>query len=389
MNGASENGSWLNLSGAPISVTTGPSSTKALSFAGSQVSASAPVSLDLGGVLHLNGTLTLTKGGVSSVDLNTGLDADSGVLSQIKNVAVAASDPTNGTDVRRSEDFSKLWNLQVSDAAVRFHERQRLHRRRVQLGRRQHRRGHAAVRDRARALGLFAGGINLTFLMLTPLGGMPIPEALPGLKGYIGEVGLTGLEHYLVLTAKNVEFGANLGTPLETDLAATSTAVVDWVSSFPDPEHLRHPDRRFGEPDAARLPRVHRWDEPPGRSCWTHRLGHRGQRRPGRHLSISQFVLHLGRLQLHQRRPQPPSTSTRMASAPPSRAASPAPFPAPRSTEEPGRTAASPQRRRQHRSSTSRSPPSCSACRTRASSSVTTPAGSTSGPTTCSSRRAT
>ncbi len=202
-------------------------------------------------MLHLNGTLTLTKGGIGSVDLNTGLDATSGVLSQITNVAVATPDPTNGTEVGRSADYSKLWNLQVSTLQFAFTNANAF----IGSGFGWDDANADEVMQQselaAGALGLFAGGINLTFLMLTPLGGMPISKRFLGLKGYVAEVGLTGIDDYLVLTAKNVEFEANLGTTLETGLGATSTAVVDWVGSFPDPNPSDNPTDGSDNPTPA------------------------------------------------------------------------------------------------------------------------------------------
>ena len=241
VNSTSENGSFLNLGGSPISVATGPAATKLLSFTGAQVSASAPVGLHLGGVLHLNGTLTLTRGGIDSVDLNTGLDEVTGLASQITSVAVATQDPSDRTQLARSADYSKLWNLQVSALQFAFTNANAF----IGSGFGWDDANSDEVMQQSEiaggALGLFAGGINLTFLMLTPLGGMPTQKRFLGLKGYVGEVGLTGLEDYLVLTAKNVEFQANLGTTLETGAGATSTAVVDWVSSFPDPDASDYP----------------------------------------------------------------------------------------------------------------------------------------------------
>ena len=70
VNSSSKNDSWLNLSATPITSSDSP---VALAFNSELVSATVPVLLNLGGFLFVNGNVTLTKGGPTSVDISTGL----------------------------------------------------------------------------------------------------------------------------------------------------------------------------------------------------------------------------------------------------------------------------------------------------------------------------
>ena len=232
VNSGSENGSWMHLAGAPITVD---GSSAALGFTGKQVSATAPVTLDLGGFLHVNGNLTLTRGGINVVDVNTGLGgvADTDIPAELKNVPEATSDPIDGT-LARSSDYTKLWNVQVSSLQFAFTGANAFI-------------GHGfdwtdtttnpGVLDRAEvgpdAIGIFAGGVNLAFVLLTPLGGMPISKRFVGLTGFVNQIGLVGLGDVFTLDVDQLEFQANSGSVLADGGTA---AVVDWVDSFPDPD---------------------------------------------------------------------------------------------------------------------------------------------------------
>ena len=235
VNASSEDDSWLDLSADPIDSDDSPVS---LAFGSELLSATVPVLLDLGGFIFVNGDVTLTKGGPTSVDISTGLGTTppSLIPSGLKDateVPVVAEDPTDGS-LGRSDDYATLWNLQVSSLQFAFTA------------------ANAFVGDGfgwnpatdadgilskaevgANAVGVFAGGISLVMVLLTPLGGMPLTQRFLTVKGKVGSLGLVGLDGVFTLDVDELELDVNRGPTLAT---GAGMAVVDWVSSFPDPD---------------------------------------------------------------------------------------------------------------------------------------------------------
>ena len=234
VNTSSKDDSWLNLSANPISVTGSP----ILAFNSELLSATVPVLIDLGGFLFVNGNVTITMGGPSSVDVSTGLGGlDSSLipagLKDTSKVPVVTADPTDGS-LGTNADYSTLWNLKVSALQFAFTAANAF----VGAGFTWDPSTDAdGVLSKAEvgpnAIGIFAGGINLVMVLLTPLGGMPLSQRFLGLKGSVNAIGLVGLDDVFTLDVDELEFEANRGPTLAT---GAGMAVVDWVSSFPDPD---------------------------------------------------------------------------------------------------------------------------------------------------------
>ncbi|HET7305708.1 MAG TPA: hypothetical protein VFJ12_14290 [Segeticoccus sp.] len=238
VNTTSANGSWLNLDAVPLSVPTGAGTPIVLDFPGSLVSASAPVLLDLDGFLHVSGDVTLTKGGVRSVDVDTSLEGvdEADIPAALKDeatVPVKGSDDEAGGELARSDDFGKVWNLQVSTLQLAFTDAN------VFVG------NGFGIDDAngnglldgtheiaSGAVGLFGGGVNLALLVLTPLGGMPLKKRFIGLVGKAQSVELIGIDG-LTLSVHELAIEANTGPHI---VQGAPSAAVDWVSSFPDPD---------------------------------------------------------------------------------------------------------------------------------------------------------
>ncbi|GAA1929006.1 hypothetical protein [Nocardioides marmoribigeumensis] len=233
VNSSSKNDSWLDLSANPVTSTH---SAVALAFNSKLVSATVPVLLDLGGFLFVNGNVTLTKGGPTSVDISTGLGSTDpslipAGLKDATKVPVVTEDPTDGS-IGRSDDYATLWNLKVSSLQFAFTGANAF----IGNGFGWNSTTDAdGVLSKAEvgsdAVGIFAGGINLIMVLLTPLGGMPLSQRFLSVKGTVGSIGLVGLDDVLTLDVDQLEFDVNRGPTLVT---GAGMAVVDWVASFPD-----------------------------------------------------------------------------------------------------------------------------------------------------------
>ena len=228
VNGKSEDGSSLDLSQDPITST---GSTKRLEYSAAQESATMPVLMDVGGFLHVQGNITLTRGGISTVDINTGLNSTTGPGSDIAGVVVAESDPTDGS-MARSEDYKTLWNVAVSALQFAFSSGNAFIGTGFAWNPSTDSDGQLSADDLTGSTGLFAGGISLAFLLLTPLGATPISTRFVGLKGTVDDFDLVGLDDLFSLSLSGIEFEANLGGAL---VDGAPDAFVDWVDSFPDP----------------------------------------------------------------------------------------------------------------------------------------------------------
>ena len=235
VNTTSADGTYLNLSANQISSA---SSTLVLNMASALTSATAPARLDLGGFLFVSGDVTLTLGGPDKVDVDTGLEGVSSIPQAIQDIQVAADKLAAGGELRRSEDFTKLWNVGVSSLQFGFTN------------------GTAFVGggfpgdtdgvitkaevEAAGAFGLFATGVNLAFVLLTPLGATPLATRFLGMKGKIGSFDLVGLGDFFSLSLSGIEIQANHGQQIVS--GEGQAAVVDWVSSFPDPDLTDDPE---------------------------------------------------------------------------------------------------------------------------------------------------
>ena len=240
VNASSEDDSWLDLSADPITSDDSPGS---LAFNSELLSATVPVLLDLGGFIFVNGNVTLTKGGPTSVDITTGLGNTNpslipAGLKDATKVPVVTEDPTDGS-LGTNADYSTLWNLKVSSLQFAFTAANAF----VGNGF-----GWNPATDAdgilskaevgANAVGIFAGGISLVMVLLTPLGGMPLTQRFLTVKGKVGSLGLVGLDGVFTLDVDELEFDVNRGPTLAT---GAGMAVVDWVSSFPDPDSSDNP----------------------------------------------------------------------------------------------------------------------------------------------------
>ncbi len=234
-NTKSADGSYLNLSLNPISSAA---STTVLTMSTALVSATAPARLDLGGFLYVSGDVTLTLGGPTKVDVNTGLDGVSAIPQAIQDIAVAADKLAAGGELRRSEDFTKLWNVEVSSLQFGFTNGTAF----VGAGYPGDTDGviTKAEVEAAGGIGLFASGVNLAFVLLTPLGASGLSTRFLGMKGKIGSFDLVGLGDFFSLSLSGIEIQANHGQHIVS--GEGQAAVVDWVSSFPDPDLTDDPE---------------------------------------------------------------------------------------------------------------------------------------------------
>ena len=240
VNTESADSSWLNLSGA--NAITVDDSAATLSMNSALVSATAPVRLNLGGFLFVSGNITLTQGGPTSVDIDTGLDGVplANVPTSLKDpskVPVVGTDPIDGS-LGRNEDYTKLWNLQVSSLQFAFTNATAF----VGSGFPGDTTGYEITKaevEAAGAIGIFAGGVSLAFVLLTPLGGMPLTSRFLGMKGEIGSFDLVGFGDDFSLSLSGLEIQANHGKQIVSGKGQAAT--VDWISSFPGSEGSTDP----------------------------------------------------------------------------------------------------------------------------------------------------
>ena len=244
-NTSSKDDSWLNLSANPISVTGGPT----LAFNSELLSATVPVLLDLGGFIFVNGNVTVTKGGPTSVDISTGLGNTNpslipAGLKDATKVPVVTADPTDGS-LGTNADYSTLWNLKVSALQFAFTAANAFVGNGFDWNPATDSDGILSKAEvGANAVGIFAGGIGLVMVLLTPLGGMPLTQRFLTVKGKVGSLGLVGLDGVFTLDVDELEFDVNRGPTLAT---GAGMAVVDWVSSFPDPDSSDDPVDPYDE----------------------------------------------------------------------------------------------------------------------------------------------
>ena len=269
-----------DLSANPI---IGDRRTRRSAFNSELLSATVPVLLDLGGFIFVNGNVTITKGGPTSVDISTGLGNTNASLipaglKDATKVPVVTEDPTDGS-LGTNADYSTLWNLKVSSLQFAFTAANAF----VGNGF-----GWNPATDSdgilskaevgANAVGIFAGGISLVMVLLTPLGGMPLTQRFLTVKGQVGSLGLVGLDGVFTLDVDELEFDVNRGPTLAT---GAGMAVVDWVSSFPDPDSSDDPVDPYDEdPTPGRVPPLHRRTQPTGALSRCHQLGLRHLRHP-------------------------------------------------------------------------------------------------------------
>ena len=235
VNTESADGTYLNLSANPISSA---SSTLVLNMASAMTSATAPARLNLGGFLFVSGDITLTLGGPDKVDILTGLEGVSTIPQAIQDIQVAADKLAAAGELRRSEDYTTLWNVSVSSLQFGFTNGTAF----VGAGYPGDSDGTItkAEVEAAGGIGLLATGVNLAFVLLTPLGATPLTTRLLGMKGKIGGFELVGLDKFFSLSLTGIEIQANTGGHIVPGQG--QAAVVDWVSSFPDPNTSDDPE---------------------------------------------------------------------------------------------------------------------------------------------------